>query len=60
MDSGVAGLSQFRVWILAYETGAHLLRVNMSNLRRKIEADPTRPRYIITEPWVGYRLKAEP
>jgi two-component system KDP operon response regulator KdpE len=34
----------------------HLLRVHISNLRRKIERDPTRPRYILTEPGVGYRL----
>ena len=37
---------------------AHLLRVNVSNLRRKLEADPSRPRYIVTEPGVGYRLKS--
>ncbi len=46
-----------QVWGSAYEDEAHILRVNMSNLRRKIEADPTRPHYIITEPGVGYRLK---
>ncbi len=45
------------VWGAAYTNEAHLLRVNMSNLRRKIEPDPTRPRYIITEPGVGYRLR---
>ena len=45
------------VWGTSYEADAHLLRVNISNLRRKIEADPSRPRYIITEPGVGYRLK---
>jgi two-component system KDP operon response regulator KdpE len=48
-----------QVWGGAYESEAHLLRVNMSNLRRKIEPDPTRPRYIITEPGVGYRLRTE-
>jgi len=48
-----------KVWGDAYETEAHLLRVNMSNLRRKIEPDPTRPRFIITEPGVGYRLKVD-
>jgi two-component system KDP operon response regulator KdpE len=47
-----------QVWGSAYESEAHLLRVNMSNLRRKIEPDPTRPRYIITEPGVGYRLRS--
>jgi two-component system, OmpR family, KDP operon response regulator KdpE len=48
-----------QVWGSVYESEAHLLRVNMSNLRRKIEPDPTRPRYIITEPGVGYRLRTE-
>jgi two-component system KDP operon response regulator KdpE len=48
-----------QVWGTAYESEAHLLRVNMSNLRRKIEPDPTRPRYIITEPGVGYRLRVD-
>ena len=39
------------------EEDAHLLRVNVSNLRRKLETDPSRPHYILTEPGVGYRLK---
>jgi two-component system, OmpR family, KDP operon response regulator KdpE len=47
------------VWGNAYEADAHLLRVNISNLRRKIEADPTRPRYVTTEPGIGYRLTAQ-
>ncbi len=38
------------------EEDSHLLRVNVSNLRRKLEADPSRPRHIVTEPGVGYRL----
>jgi two-component system KDP operon response regulator KdpE len=46
------------VWGTSYEADAHLLRVNISNLRRKIEADPARPHHIVTEPGVGYRLKA--
>jgi two-component system KDP operon response regulator KdpE len=45
------------VWGGNYEADSHLLRVNVSNLRRKIETDPVRPQYIITEPGVGYRLK---
>ena len=45
------------VWGNTYTTDAHLLRVNISNLRRKIEVDPSRPRTIMTEPGVGYRLK---
>jgi len=46
------------VWGTSYEADAHLLRVNISNLRRKIEADPARPGYIVTEAGVGYRLRA--
>jgi two-component system, OmpR family, KDP operon response regulator KdpE len=40
-----------------YEDEMHLLRVNISNLRRKLEPDPTRPIHLITEPGVGYRLR---
>lgn len=49
-----------QVWGEAYQEETHLLRVNLSNLRRKIEPDPTRPRYILTEPGVGYRLQENP
>ena len=45
-----------RVWGDTYASEGHLLRVNVSNLRRKIEPDPAAPRYVITEPRVGYRL----
>ncbi|HLQ64715.1 MAG TPA: response regulator [bacterium] len=44
------------VWGPGYQNQRHLLQVNVSNLRRKLEADPTRPRYVVTEPGVGYRL----
>jgi two-component system KDP operon response regulator KdpE len=37
----------------------HYLRVFMANLRRKLEADPARPRYLLTEQGVGYRLTSE-
>jgi hypothetical protein len=47
------------MWGSNSETKAHLLRVNASNLRQKIEADPVRPHYIVTEPGVGYRLRAD-
>jgi len=45
------------VWGTRMDMEDHLLRVNISNLRRKIELDSTRPKYILTEPGVGYRLK---
>lgn len=46
-----------QVWGVGYENELHMLRVNLSNLRRKIEPDSTRPTYIQTEPGVGYRLR---
>jgi two-component system KDP operon response regulator KdpE len=45
-----------QVWGEGYDD-LHLLRVNISNLRHKIEPDPSRPTYIHTESGVGYRLK---
>lgn len=39
-----------------FEGISHLLRVTISNLRNKIEPDPNRPTYVLTEPGVGYRL----
>lgn len=44
---------------VGYQTETHLLRVHMSNLRRKLEADPSDPQYILTEPGVGYRLNVD-
>jgi two-component system KDP operon response regulator KdpE len=49
-----------QVWGRGYETETHLLRVNISNLRGKIEPEPTRPHYLLTEPGVGYRLRFNP
>lgn len=49
-----------RVWDSAAGTTHDTVRVHMSALRRKIEPDPANPRYIVTEPWVGYRFIAEP
>ena len=43
------------VWGPAYATETHYLRVYMGNLRRKLEPEPSRPRYFITEPGMGYR-----
>jgi two-component system, OmpR family, KDP operon response regulator KdpE len=45
------------VWGTGYDQEFHILHVNISNLRRKIEPDPARPQFIITEPGVGYRLR---
>ena len=45
------------VWGVEYGDEFHMLHVNISNLRRKIESDSARPRFIITEPGVGYRLR---
>jgi two-component system, OmpR family, KDP operon response regulator KdpE len=47
------------VWGPGYVKESHYLRVYMGQLRHKLETDPTRPRYLITEPGIGYRLKME-
>ena len=44
------------VWGPAYGTESHYLHVYVSQLRRKIERDPTRPRFLLTEAGAGYRL----
>ncbi|MDP9231444.1 MAG: response regulator [Actinomycetota bacterium] len=44
------------VWGPAYGEESHYLHVYVSQLRRKIETDPARPRYLLTEPGAGYRL----
>lgn len=49
-----------RVWDGAPATTADTVRVHMSALRKKVEPDAANPRYIVTEPWVGYRFIAEP
>jgi len=47
------------VWGPSHEGQAHYVRVYMAHLRHKLEAEPARPRYLLTEPGVGYRLAAE-
>jgi two-component system KDP operon response regulator KdpE len=47
------------VWGEAYAEQTHTLRVHMASLRRKVEADPAKPRYLLTELGVGYRLAGE-
>jgi two-component system KDP operon response regulator KdpE len=44
------------VWGPNYGSETNYLRVYMANLRRKLEADPARPRHFITEPGMGYRF----
>ena len=48
-----------QVWGPEYGDENHYVRVYVAQLRRKIEADPARPRYLRTEPGVGYRLVTE-
>jgi two-component system KDP operon response regulator KdpE len=48
-----------QVWGPEYETETHYLRIYMSQIRRKLEPDPPRPRYFVTEPGMGYRFVAE-
>ena len=45
------------VWGPDYGEETESLRVVINQLRKKLEADPARPWYIITEPWVGYRFQ---
>lgn len=47
------------VWGATYAQQTQYLRVYMAQLRHKLEADPARPRFLINEPGVGYRLKLE-
>jgi two-component system KDP operon response regulator KdpE len=47
------------VWGPTHAEDVHYLRVFMTQLRRKLEAEPARPRYLLTEPGVGYRLAEE-
>jgi two-component system KDP operon response regulator KdpE len=47
------------VWGPDYGDQVDYLRVFVKNLRKKIEANPEHPQYIMTEPWVGYRFKGD-
>ena len=47
------------VWGPAHTDQAHYVRIYMAHLRHKLEAEPARPRYLLTEPGVGYRLSAD-
>jgi two-component system KDP operon response regulator KdpE len=46
------------VWGPSYQNEAHYLRVYVANLRRKLEPDPSVPRYLLTEPGIGYRFRS--
>jgi two-component system KDP operon response regulator KdpE len=45
------------VWGPEYGAETHYLRVHVAHIRAKLEPDPSRPQYLITEPGVGYRLR---
>jgi two-component system, OmpR family, KDP operon response regulator KdpE len=47
------------IWGGDYTGQTEYLRVFVGQLRKKIEPDPTKPRYIVTEPWIGYRFNPE-
>ena len=49
-----------RVWRGAPATSKDTVRVHVASLRRKLEPDASNPRYLVTEPWIGYRFIAEP
>jgi two-component system, OmpR family, KDP operon response regulator KdpE len=46
------------VWGPNYRTQTNYLRVYLAQLRQKLEPEPSRPRYLITEPGMGYRFQA--
>jgi len=47
-----------KIWGGDYTDQTESLRVFVRHLRKKIEPDPAKPRYILTEPWVGYRFRS--
>ena len=49
-----------QAWGIAYVGEGHLLQVNINQLRHKLEPDPAYPRYLLTEPGVGYLLATQP
>jgi len=49
-----------KVWHGAPGTSDDTVRVHVGSLRRKLESNPAEPRFLLTEPWVGYRFIAEP
>jgi len=48
------------IWGPSYETESNYLRVYLAQLRRKLEPEPSRPRYLLTEPGMGYRFRPDP
>lgn len=48
------------VWGAAYAAQTHYVRVHMAELRKKVEANPARPKFLVTEPGVGYRFRDRP
>jgi DNA-binding response OmpR family regulator len=48
------------VWGIEYIGEGHMLRVNITRMRRKLESDPSHPRYLLTKPGIGYYLVEDP
>ena len=48
-----------KIWGEEYSEDTHTLRVHIANLRNKIEPDPVRPRFLHTEPRIGYRFRVD-
>jgi two-component system KDP operon response regulator KdpE len=46
-----------QVWGPGYGTETSYLRVHLAHIRRKLEPDPSQPRYFLTEPGMGYRFE---
>lgn len=49
-----------KIWGAYYTESPEALRVLVGSLRKKIEKDPSHPKYILTEPWIGYRFNPSP
>ena len=47
-----------KIWGVSHIEHSHYLRIYMRQLRQKLETDPARPRYLLTEAGIGYRLYA--
>ncbi len=58
MNAGRRGLNEVEVWGAGYADDTHVLRTCVNQLRAKLGEDPASPRFIKTDPGVGYRFTA--